>query len=255
MLISHEVPMCLLKESRIFNDYDYCLCHLLEQNESYYNFFKKSIKLGRLVILDNSVFELEKIFDSDKFAEHIIKLNPTEYVIPDSLENINETITSFDNFISKYKDLPGRKIGVVQGKTIKELQECYNYMNDKADKIAISFDYSCLIEGKDRTPCNFMRGRKKLLSGILKLNKKKPHHLLGCFLPQEFIEYRYRTNIHTIDTSNPIVHAIKGIKYTPEGLNSKISIKLAELINIPNEKIDRSLLYYNIYIFRKFLRG
>lgn len=254
MLISHEVPLCMLEESRMFNDYDYALVHLFEKYEQYYNFFKQSLKQGRKVILDNSVFELETIFDSDIFAENIIKLQPTEYIIPDSLENIQETITSFDNFLSKYKDIPGDKIGVVQGKTLYELQECYNYMNDKADKIGISFDYSCLLEGKEKTPYNFMVGRIRLLKR-LKINKDKPHHLLGNFLPQEFIQYRDYDFIDTIDTSNPVVHAIKGIKYQHDGLDYKEKIKLVDLLETPYESIDKGILYYNLFQFRKFIRG
>ena len=38
MKISHEVPKCLLNNSREFNDYDYCLPHLLDKDEHYRNF-------------------------------------------------------------------------------------------------------------------------------------------------------------------------------------------------------------------------
>ena len=31
MKVSHEVPRCLLTASTEFNDYDYCLPHLLDQ--------------------------------------------------------------------------------------------------------------------------------------------------------------------------------------------------------------------------------
>jgi len=33
----------------------------------------------------------------------------------------------------KYKDLPGKKIGVVQGKTYSEIVGCYDYMANVAD--------------------------------------------------------------------------------------------------------------------------
>ena len=254
MLISHEVPLCLLEESRGFNDYDYALVHLFEKYEKYYDFFKESIKKGRKVILDNSIFELETPFDSDIFVNWITKLKPTEYVVPDSLENIDETITNFDNFILKYKDIPGIRIGVVQGKNYKELQECYNYMSDKADKIGISFDYSCLLDGGIKDAHKFMDGRIRLLK-LLKLNKNKPHHLLGNYLPQEWIHYRDYNFIDTIDTSNPVVHAIKGIKYEEYGLNKKESIKLVDLIETPESQIDKGILYYNLFKFRKFVRG
>ena len=37
--ISHETPLCLLKDSLNFNDYDYCLPHLLDEEEGYEEFF------------------------------------------------------------------------------------------------------------------------------------------------------------------------------------------------------------------------
>ena len=42
--ISHEVPFCLLTKSREFNDYDYCLPHLMDENEEYRVFFQNSNK-------------------------------------------------------------------------------------------------------------------------------------------------------------------------------------------------------------------
>jgi hypothetical protein len=32
--ISHEVPFCLLEQSREFNDYDYCLPHLMDEKKN-----------------------------------------------------------------------------------------------------------------------------------------------------------------------------------------------------------------------------
>ena len=40
MKVSHAVPSCLLTASPEFNDYDYCLTHLLDQDEDYYNTLK-----------------------------------------------------------------------------------------------------------------------------------------------------------------------------------------------------------------------
>ena len=87
------------------------------------------------------------------------------------------------------------------------------------------------------------------------MNKNKPHHLLGCGLPQEFSFYRDGEYdfIYSLDTSNPVVHGIKDIEYRPEGLWSKESQKLFELINyVPEES---SLILENIEKFRKFTNG
>ena len=45
--ISHEVPLQLLEESKQFNDYDYCLPHLLDQYPKYEAYFRQSKKEGR----------------------------------------------------------------------------------------------------------------------------------------------------------------------------------------------------------------
>jgi queuine/archaeosine tRNA-ribosyltransferase len=91
--------------------------------------------------------------------------------------------------------LPGKMIGVVQGKTYSEIVECYEYMNAvNVDMIAISFDYSYYQE-KFPHPnkyVSWMLGRIQLLGRMLKdgiINTEVPHHLLGCGLPQEFSFY------------------------------------------------------------------
>lgn len=254
MKISHEVPLCLLNESRSFNDYDYALVHLFDTHPDYYTFYKESVRVGRHVLLDNSLFELEVPFDLDKFASYVRELNPTEYIVPDSLENMEETIKSFESFLEKYPNLSGKKIGVVQGKTWEELVECYRYMSEKADKIAISFDYSYYLT----TSPSYMEGRIKFISDLLEKEivvKDKPHHLLGCYLPQEFTQYRHFDWIETVDTSNPVVHAIKNIRYTEKGLLSKEKIKLVDLLCTKREDIDTELLNYNVNMFRGFCNG
>ena len=93
MKISHESPLCLLDRSRSYNDYDYALVHLFETEPTYYQFFKDSVAQGRHVLLDNSIFELGTAFGSDRYAHWIKELKPTEYIIPDVLE---DTIGTMD---------------------------------------------------------------------------------------------------------------------------------------------------------------
>ena len=62
--VSHEVPICLLNKSRDFNDYDYCLPHLLDKNLEYEKYFRDAKEKGRYIIMDNSLHELGKALDS-----------------------------------------------------------------------------------------------------------------------------------------------------------------------------------------------
>ena len=261
MLVSHESPISILKDSRDYNDYDYALVHLFETHPEYYNFFKDSKKLGRQVLLDNSIFELGKSFDSIKFAKYIKELKPNFYIVPDVLEDGYETIKSFHNFVNEYTDLPGLKIGVVQGKTYDELVDCYKYMSDNADYIAISFDYSYyLVTGIGKSKLErYSSGRYTFINDLKRegiWNNYKPHHLLGCSLAKEFNLYNNDRTIRSVDTSNPVVAGIKELRYNGNlGLDDKPSIKLADLIDHQVTDSEMENIEYNVNEFKGIIYG
>ncbi len=259
--IAHESPKSIFETVQKYTDYDYALVHLLEEDKEYLNQFREAIKKGREVILDNSIFELEEAFNADKFIHWINELRPTWYIVPDALEDAKTTMSQMSGWNLRYADVAyGKKIGVVQGKTYKEIVGCYDYMNNIADvdMIAISFDYSYYTESVPHPNkyVSWMLGRVKLLGDLVKdgvINENKPHHLLGCGLPQEFAFYAHYPWIYSLDTSNPVVHGIKGIKYGSDGLWSKESQKLFELIN--HDIGDTNLILSNIHKFRWFTNG
>jgi hypothetical protein len=278
MLISHETPISLLETSRSYNDYDYALVHLFKEHPEYFSFYEQSVKNGRHVLLDNSIFELGTSYDPDEFAYWITRLKPTEYIIPDVLEESKKTIDSYISFIDKYPNLPGKKIGVVQGKTYEEIVDCYMFMSTMTDKIAISFDYSFYLnewptlasiqEELKQLPdfvtniefnkwVNYALGRVCLIERLYNdniLNTNKPHHLLGCSVPWEF-KLQTLKCIETIDTSNPIVAALLHKRYDLDnGLNEKWSVKLVDFIGstLDNKQLENML--YNISIFRRFCK-
>ena len=259
--IAHESPKSIFNDVQKQTDYDYALVHLFEEDKEYFNQFKEAVKKGREVILDNSIFELEEAFNADKFAHWINELRPEWYIVPDVLEDAGGTMSKMAAWNSKYKDVAyGKAIGVVQGKTYDEIVDCYEYMDNIAgvDMIAISFDYSYYTKSVPHPNkyVSWMLGRIKLLGDLVKdgiINENKPHHLLGCGLPQEFSFYSQYPWIYSLDTSNPVVHGIKEIGYGTDGLWSKESQKLFELINYEVE--DTNLILNNIHKFRWFANG
>ena len=262
--IAHEAPLDIFDEIQSKTDYDYALVHLLEQNSRYRDTFVNAIRKGREVILDNSIFELEEAFEADRFAIWVERLKPTWYIVPDALEDAEKTMQQAANWFKNYSHVPGKSIGVVQGKTYQEIKDCYRAMDEIAnvDMIAISFDYSYYSESYPHPNkyVSWMLGRVKLIGDLVKdgtINKGKPHHLLGCGLPQEFSFYKHDDYnfIYSLDTSNPVVHGIKNIPYTQEGLWSKESQKLHELIDYPLDNLDINLILSNIKQFRKFTNG
>jgi queuine/archaeosine tRNA-ribosyltransferase len=259
--IAHESPKSIFNDVQKHTDYDYALVHLFEEDKEYLKQFQEAVKKGREVILDNSIFELEEAFNADRFAHWINELRPTWYIVPDALEDAKRTMNQMASWNMHYAHaVYGKKIGVVQGKTYKQIVACYEYMDKIADveMIAISFDYSYYIKSVPHPNkyVSWMLGRIKLLGDLVRdgiINEQKPHHLLGCGLPQEFSFYSQYPWIYSLDTSNPVVHGIKGIAYDSNGLWSKESQKLFELINYKVK--DTNLILNNIHKFRWFTNG
>lgn len=252
--VSHEVPISLLNESKQFNDYDYCLLHLTYEKPEYRNFYKES---KRDVLLDNSLFELGDSLSNEQLAKGVLDIKPKWYVIPDCLDNATETIKRFKSFVKEYPDLPGLKIGVVHGKNIEELIRCYRFMSKHADKIAIPFDskgFEDFVNFKDKLK-TWSFGRRLFIKYLVDYgiwNYDKPHHLLGCSLAEEFTSYKWDSlNIESLDTSNPVVAGIINMRYEEEGLDTKPSIKLCELIDAKLDEEQHKLIIYNVKKFKE----
>ena len=265
MKVSHESPISLLSMSRSYNDFDYCLIHLCESHPAYYNFFDVSRRVyNREILLDNSIFELGHAFDPVKYIDWALKIQANMIIVPDVLENSQATRDSWTAFtkMDRYAEIPGRKIGAVQGNTWHDILECYKFMSDNADMIAISFDFSYYnITGEGNTKLERMcSGRQRLINQLIDKgvwNWNKPTHLLGCSLAREFRHY-VDNNIHNIvscDTSNPVVAGIKGLRYDCDfGLSTKPSIKLADLIDTSLDDEQIELIKYNVDQFKKIIR-
>lgn len=261
--VSHESPLSLLEQSLQYNDYCYALVHLFEQYPEYYNFYKTAKDIhDKCVYLDNSIFELGHSFDPGKYSDWIAKLEPNVYIVPDVLEETNETIKKYYNFVEKYPDLPGKKMGVVQGKTYDDLVRCYSYMSEYADIVAISFDYSYYLStgiGQNKL-ARYASGRQKFIQDLINENRwnwNKPVHLLGCALAREFSYYVDKNiyNIVSCDTSNPVVASMFNLKYNDEwGLDEKPSQKLADMLEAKLDDTQQEILDYNLNMFKKILR-
>ncbi len=259
-LVSHEVPINYLECSKQFNDYDYALVHLFVNHPKYLEFFKQSIKEGRKVLLDNSAYEINTnpellnlypagYFPMDAYADYIKELQPTEYVLPDVKSSCKKTIDSVNQWLNKYSDLPGKKIGVIHGSNIDELQRCYDVLDKVCDKIAFPFEswwFELLIDKNTRLEDI----RVKIVSK-LKINKNKPHHLLGCILPQEFELWKNVDWIDTIDTSSPITNAIEG-KVIEKKMLIKPSTTIHGSFNIPYEENIAKQMKENAELFKKY---
>jgi hypothetical protein len=140
MKVSHEVPKCLLNNSPEFNDYDYCLPHLLDKDKHYLKYFREAKAKGRYIIMDNSLHELGEAYDHDRLMHWINELEPDEFIVPDVWENKTQTLVNakhWKQFTYPEKTTP---VAVVQAKSYGEAYECYHLLKELGyEKIAFSY--------------------------------------------------------------------------------------------------------------------
>lgn len=264
--IFHEAPVSIITDIAELTDGDYCLVHLMEKNEKYRKYFLEARNIyNREVLLDCSIFELGAAFDSAKYIDWFKQIKPNSFIIPDVLEDSKQTIENFKTFTKAWKseidEVSPVKIGAIQGKTWQEIVNCYKFMKDNADMIAISFDFSYYqVTGEGNTPEEKQgSGRRRLVEQLISAgiwDKYKPVHFLGTSTPQSLKWIKEVSTQVSVDTSNPVLHGLKGIKYNSTfGLNFKIKDKMADLMDVKVTEDQWYDIRYNINQFKKIVNG
>jgi len=262
MKISHEVPLSLLEKSLEFNDYDYCLPHLLDKYPEYLEFFLNSSKSGRFIIMDNGLFEGVTHTEQD-LIDKINLIKPNIFIAPDAWNNVHATLKNAKNWIENIKkQLPVETnlMVVLQGKTTNEIFNLYSVCCDLGYK-HFAFNHSSIVyQQLSHHPnklVNQMLGRVQLISEMIKkgmIFDDHYIHLLGASLPQEFLFYQWTEYemIKSVDTSSPIINGALGITYNDYGLFTKPLIKIEEFFE-DNLEIQEKDINFNIQKFREYV--
>jgi len=255
--VSHEVPLQLLGLSETFNDYDYCLPHLLDKYPKYEAYFRQAKEKGRYIIMDNSLHELGEAYDTSRLLHWVSELEPNEFIVPDVWENATYSVRNAKLWASIEVPDNTTKVAVVQGKSYSDFVNSYqSYKWFGYRKISFSYGASWFEECfKHPNPyVAKMMGRLKTITNLYKdklISDMDRVHLLGCNLPQEYLYYKNFKFIESIDTSNPVIHGLKGIRYSEGGLLHKDKEKIDEDFTreiTPNQIED---ILYNTKMFRK----
>jgi hypothetical protein len=212
-------------------------------------------------MMDNSLHELGTPYTEDRLLYWLKTLQPQEFFVPDFWQNKNQSLISAKYWMQKQKDFPDTKfIAVVQANDITEALECFQVYKDLGyKKIALSYGASwykdicerMVVVNDDQSKMigRVLFVRRLYEKGLLTDNDNI--HLLGCQLPQEFGYYKDKKAIKSIDTSNPIISTIEGLKYSNLGLELKPKTRIDDIIEIEKSKIDLNLLDENLKMFRK----
>jgi len=254
--ISHEVPRCLLEPSIEFNDYDYCLPHLLDQDEDYLQYFIDARDKGRYVIMDNSLHELGEAYDFDRLKYWINELEPDEFMVPDVWMKCAETAAQAKYW--KQFEFPEKtqKIAVIQGEDKNQAYLCANLLYDLGyKKLCVSYGATWYNDFFPHSNPDMGKalGRVRFVQGLLNLEhlEDAQFHLLGCSIPQEFGWYDNNPRIESIDTSNPVMAAIEGIEYEDHGLNHKPKANMNDHFDMFFDELNYGSVLYNVNKFRK----
>ena len=255
--ISHEVPFCLLEQSRKFNDYDYCLPHLRDENEEYRNFFYESKKIGRYIVMDNSLHELGEAYNTKRLMHWVNEIKPNEFIVPDVWEDKDASVRNAKQW-SKIELPEGvMKVAVVQAKSVHEAMLCTQAYKDLGyKKIAYSYGASyyndiCPHPNKDLGKAI---GRYMVIYDLYKqdvLSMFDRVHLLGTASPIEFGMYKNMPFIESIDTSSPIMAAIGEMPYTKMGLHMKPLANMNKHQDMSLDFVNEDLVEYNVEMFRR----
>jgi len=258
--ISHEVPLCLLEESLKFCDYQYALPHLLESNETYRLHFLRCKNKGVEIYMDNSLHELGHSMDADVLLKWIDILEPSNFFIPDVWEDCTASIVNAKYWSKIQLPKNTTKVAVVQAKSINEAIRCtQTYIDLGYEKIAYSYGASYYndIYPHINKDLGKALGRLKMISilysnGVLLPTSRV--HLLGTACPIEFSLYKGIKCIESVDTSNPIMATIDGIKYNELGTHSKPKSNMNSCLNIDYRNIYMELLEHNVKTFKNIIK-
>ena len=254
--VSHETPLCLLGDSKNFNDYDYCLPHLLDEEEGYEEYFRQAKEEDRYLIMDNSLHELGEAYNTERLMYWINELTPDEFIVPDVWEQRDASVVNARKWAQIKLPKGVEKVAVVQATTIHEAATCYQTYKDLGyKKIAFSYGasyYNDVVPHPNKDLGKAF-GRLSVISALYKtkvISQTDRIHLLGCAVPQEFGWYKGYDCIESIDTSNPVMAALEGTRYNLWGLDSKPKANMNDYFFMLSDQVNWELVTDNLTKFR-----
>jgi len=255
MKISHELPRCLLALSNEICDYNYCLPHLLDIDKEYEAFFRSEKEKGRYCIMDNSLHEIGHAYNHDRLRYWINELEPNEFIVPDVWMDCSQTVAQAKHWKQYKYPEKTKPIAVIQGSNKSEAYLCANLLHDLGySKLCVSYGATWYNDSFPHNNVDMGKalGRVHFVMGLLQLQHLKniKLHLLGCAIPSEFSWYDNHPQIESIDTSNPIMAALEGIKYKSYGLNHKPKANMNDHFDIKIDELDYSIVSYNVDKFK-----
>ncbi len=136
MKVSHELPLSLLQYAYEWNDYDYCLPHLLDQSQQYNLFFQKSKK--------DNLEDITKLETGLKRAEGKVKMKLMKTFV-NKMGALERPVYYLSNKGENFIQIPDRE-----------------FFRKNYDKIDIQFDYHVKFQVSSEEENNSFKFKIKL---------------------------------------------------------------------------------------------
>ena len=206
--------------------------------------------------MDNSLHELGEAYDHKRLRYWINELEPDEFIVPDVWMECHKTAAQA-KYWKQFTYPDNTKLtAVIQGSNKNEAYLCANLLQTLGyKKLCVSYGATWYNDFFPHTNPDMGKalGRVRFVQGLLNLSSMYDikFHLLGCSIPQEFGWYDNHPQIESIDTSNPIMAALDGTRYTEQGLITKPKANMNDNFEIDFKDIDYQNVLYNTILFRE----
>lgn len=275
--INCELPLDVLQNNILLNDYDFVLFHLYISNDKYREYYNALRKTNpqRLMILDNSAYEFYVKggkLDINEYVRVIEELRPDYYILPDVLMDQRSTLNGVNEFIDNYTiQCSAKPLAVIQGVTEEEMLECAEIYKQKGlNNICIPF-HNSFYKDIPRDPdlentfadaykldsldeltedMKYAMGRVQfIVNNYEKLRRFNYVHMLGSHCPFEKFFYK-DSFVTSMDTGYPVKLAIKHIMLGKE--KEKPDMIIDEFFEKKIPFADYMFIYANIKIFKNY---
>jgi len=220
MLVATELPIRYQGVLAALTDYDFVIAPVCLKFMEYRMFNAAQRRKGRFVVLDNGTFEGE-LLEVEKLLDLVKLIHPQEVIAPDIIGNREETVRLARDFCVKLRNesLFCQVQVCPQGNSFEDWLQCYQELVDLPQVSSIGVSYVGHFEfpedrdyfGPDMAPEETIRLRFfHYLVGRGLLRGDKRYHLLGLYSPSALSWYARYPFIRSIDTSFPIVCALRG---------------------------------------------
>ncbi len=240
MKLALECSTQLLDLVQPFADFDFILAGEYLKDKECAEFYKKSTNSK---IVDNSVNEEGEPLPLDQIEKVFKEVGADFLVAPDWIGNSVKTRGAYLEAVKKVGK--EKVIGVVQGETFEEALECLETYRE-CPIISIPYD---ICSKKTDSPWLMGLRRALLISNI---PQEFQIHLLGYNCLEEFMWYKMRPNVLSIDTGVPILLGLEE-KDILDPLSDKKLPTLNQMKDLKLTQKSWGIICRNIALLRKFL--